>query len=117
MQLGSRWQYGHAPHPAVPGVLHEAIAAAEAAARSHAGAASGASWTLTWLEGRPRVELTGGAGEELADLSVAADGRVTARGVTAGSDPAEGATHGGDGRPLGGGDASDSGSDDDDWLN
>lgn len=51
MQLGARWRVGDPPHRSVPRGLHETIAMQEAA---HSGAAS---WTLTWLEGRPRCAL------------------------------------------------------------
>lgn len=51
MQLGARWSLGAPPHQSVPPVLHAAIAAAEA---EHPDAGS---WTLTWLEGRPRCAL------------------------------------------------------------
>lgn len=51
MQLGARWQVGHAPHRSVPLSLHALISEQEAV---HPQAAS---WTLTWLEGRPRCAL------------------------------------------------------------
>lgn len=94
MQLGSRWRYGDTPHPGVPEALHSAIANAEA---SHV---SGSSWTLTWLEGRARVELLADDGSVLADLSIDAHGRVVAK-----NSPAGGAQLGGS-----------TDEDDDDWL-
>lgn len=51
MQLGVRWRAGDAPHRSVPETLHAEIAAQEAL---HPEAES---WTLTWLEGRPRCAL------------------------------------------------------------
>ncbi|WP_240422988.1 Fe-S oxidoreductase [Leucobacter sp. wl10] len=51
MQLGARWAAGSPPHRGVPPELHRAIAEQEAA-HPEAG-----SWTLTWLEGRPRCAL------------------------------------------------------------
>lgn len=51
MQLGARWQAGQPPHRGVPAELHGIIAELESA---HPGAQS---WTLTWLEGRPRCAL------------------------------------------------------------
>lgn len=51
MQLGARWRVGDPPHRSVPPALHQAIADAESAHPS------AVSWTLTWLEGRPRCEL------------------------------------------------------------
>lgn len=76
MQLGSRWQAGDAPHPGVPELLHGAIARIE---KERASEALGASWTLTWLEGRARIELIDGSATVLADVAVAADGSVTER--------------------------------------
>lgn len=70
MQLGSRWPVGQAPHPGVPGILHDAIAAAEKEfSAAH-------SWTLTWLEGRPRVELFDASAALLQDIGVDPQGRV-----------------------------------------
>lgn len=77
MRLGARWQAGEAPHPSVPPELHDAIAAQEAA---HPDAAS---WTLTWLEGRPRCSL-----EDLVTVSLDSAGRVRASG-SLGDDEAE----------------------------
>lgn len=77
MQLGSRWQAGQPPHHGVPELLHVAISAAES--RVFGGHETAGSWTLTWLEGRPRVELIDGAGALRADLGVDAAGRVTER--------------------------------------
>lgn len=51
MQVGVRWRAGDPPHRGVPQILHAAIAAQEAAYPD------AASWTLTWLEGRPRCAL------------------------------------------------------------
>lgn len=51
MQLGARWRTGDPPHRSVPAALHPLIAQQEA---EHPGAHS---WTLTFLEGRPRCEL------------------------------------------------------------
>jgi hypothetical protein len=66
VQLGARWAAGASPHRGGPPELHAAIAEQEAA---HPEADS---WTLTWLEGRPRC-LLGGAGLEPVAL-VTADG-------------------------------------------
>ncbi|NUT58816.1 MAG: hypothetical protein HOQ00_08265 [Agromyces sp.] len=55
MRLGTRWEFGAEPPASVPADLRPRIAAAEA---SHEGA--GRHWTLTWLEGRPIVELDDG---------------------------------------------------------
>ena len=100
MQLGSRWRVGDPPHAAVPELLRPAIAAAEAAltdadptagtdpvSGADSAAATGASWTLTWLEGRPRVELLDATATVRADLSIDATGAVRAApvGLPAGS--------------------------------
>lgn len=58
MQLGTRWPIGSEPPARLPDELRSAIAAAE---RERAGRdTSGWHWTLTWLEGRPVVELDDG---------------------------------------------------------
>lgn len=51
MQLGARWRVAEKPHRSVPPELYSAIAEQEAAHPS------AASWTLTFLEGRPRCAL------------------------------------------------------------
>lgn len=53
MQMGARWAVGNSPHRSVPPVLLPAIASLE---QSNAGAGS---WTITWLEGLPRLALDG----------------------------------------------------------
>jgi len=65
MQLGARWQTGSPPHRSVPPQLFSAISEQELAHPS------AESWTLTWLEGRPRVAL-----DDLVVLSVDAAGKV-----------------------------------------
>lgn len=66
MQLGVRWRAGDPPHSSVPASLHEAIAEQESAhPTAH-------SWTLTWLEGRPRCEL-----DDLVLIALGADGRIS----------------------------------------
>lgn len=98
MQLGARWRVGDAPHRGVPDTLHAAIAESE---RLHP---SGTAWTLTWLEGRPRVELCDEAGERLDDVRIDAAGRVTRSTIHAPLDDDNDA-------------AGESGADDDDdWL-
>ena len=57
MRLGTRWAFGTEPPATVPVDLRPRIAAAEA---THAGEREGRHWTLTWLEGRPIVELDDG---------------------------------------------------------
>lgn len=65
MQLGARWNTGSAPHRIVPQLLHTAISEQEAL---HPAADS---WTLTWLEGRPRCVL-----DDTVFVGLDAHGRV-----------------------------------------
>lgn len=55
MQLGSRWRVGAQP----PARLSEELVAAIRAVEAELDDAT-MSWTLTWLEGRPVVELDDG---------------------------------------------------------
>lgn len=58
MQLGTRWNVGAEPPSRLPVEVVEAIASVEG---ELAGVATnGWRWTLTWLEGRPVVELDDG---------------------------------------------------------
>ena len=66
MQLGARWRVGDPPHRSVPPTLHRAIADAEQANPD------AVSWTLTWLEGRPRCEL-----DDLALVTITASGEIS----------------------------------------
>lgn len=72
MRLGVRWGAGDPPHPSVPDDLHAAIAEAELALPE------ARSWTLTWLEGRPRCELGAGEVERPLLISIDASGVVRA---------------------------------------
>ncbi|GAA1319852.1 Fe-S oxidoreductase [Leucobacter albus] len=128
MQLGSRWQTSQPPHPAVPEALHGAIAAAEreafegnagsGAAAGGAAAGGAGSWTLTWLEGRPRVELIGAAGDVLADLRLSASGEVVAQPIPGARDThdSSGTGSGRDGSVAVAGIGTDAADEDDDWL-
>ena len=49
MQLGTRWRAGETPPASLSETWVEAIRSAEANGCDHG------SWTLTWLEGYPRV--------------------------------------------------------------
>jgi hypothetical protein len=58
MQLGTRWPIGAEPPARLPDSVVTAIAAVEI---DLAGVdTTGWRWTLTWLEGRPVVELDDG---------------------------------------------------------
>lgn len=70
MQLGARWEYGESPHSGVPEILHAEIRRAEQEHRF------GDSWTFTWLEGRPRVELLDSEATVLADIGLDSLGNV-----------------------------------------
>lgn len=57
MQLGSRFSIGHAPS-SLPAHLREEISGVEQTLSAEE--AQSLRWTLTWLEGRPIVELDNG---------------------------------------------------------
>jgi hypothetical protein len=70
MQLGTRWSVGSEPPAKLTDVVRQAIAAVE---QELAGIdVTGWHWTLTWLEGRPVVELDDGT-----VIRTAADGTVS----------------------------------------
>lgn len=73
MRLGTRWGVGSTPPAQVPTELRELIVDAE---RGLEKASPTASWTLTWLEGRPIATLDDGT-------------TVTLDGVAGPTDPAE----------------------------
>lgn len=56
MQLGTRWNVGGEP----PARLSDAVRAAVAEVEAGLADAEDWRWTLTWLEGRPVVELDDG---------------------------------------------------------
>jgi hypothetical protein len=58
MQLGTRWALGATPPDRLPAELVAAIAEVEAEVAERD--TSAWRWTLTWLEGRPIVELDDG---------------------------------------------------------
>jgi hypothetical protein len=69
MQLGTRWSVGDEPPARLNGAVREAVARVEA---DLAGIQTdGWRWTLTWLEGRPVVELDDGT-----SIRVGHDGAV-----------------------------------------
>ncbi len=70
MQLGTRWSVGDALPDRLSDDVREAITAVEAELASFD--TSTWRWTLTWLEGRPVVELDDGT-----TIRVAPDGTVT----------------------------------------
>ncbi len=61
MQLGTRWAVGDEPPSRLPEVMVGAIADVESELDELPGVdTSSWRWTLTWLEGRPVVELDDG---------------------------------------------------------
>lgn len=58
MQLGTRWPVGSQPPSRLPAVVVAAIADVESELADVD--TSAWRWTLTWLEGRPEVELDDG---------------------------------------------------------
>jgi hypothetical protein len=55
--LGTRWRFGEPPPSRLPAPAAEAVRSAETELLGADPAPAGASWTLTWLEGRPVAEL------------------------------------------------------------
>lgn len=55
--LGTRWRFGDPPPSRLPAAAAAAVTRAEAELRGGGTVPPGASWTLTWLEGRPVAEL------------------------------------------------------------
>jgi hypothetical protein len=55
--LGTRWRFGTPPPARLPEAAASAVSRAEQELRDGDSAPDGASWTLTWLEGRPVAEL------------------------------------------------------------
>lgn len=68
MQLGTRWSVGDVP----PARLPESVVTAIGEVEAEIGDRPGWRWTLTWLEGRPVVELDDGT-----TIRTGHDGAVT----------------------------------------
>ncbi|QPZ37041.1 hypothetical protein [Paramicrobacterium chengjingii] len=60
MQLGKRWSVGTKVPADLPRVVVSAVGDVEAELRSDGVSFESWAWTLTWLEGRPVVELDDG---------------------------------------------------------
>ncbi len=60
MQLGTRWTFGQEAPASLPSVVAEAVRSVEAEVTAGGSDATGWRWTLTWLEGKPVVELDDG---------------------------------------------------------
>ncbi|MFT4028893.1 MAG: hypothetical protein QM675_03370 [Protaetiibacter sp.] len=76
MNLGTRWEIGAEPPARLPDSVVVAIAAVETELVGVD--TTGWRWTLTWLEGRPVVELdpSTGSGRRATRLRLAPDGSV-----------------------------------------
>jgi hypothetical protein len=72
MQLGTRWAVGATPPEKVPADVVAAIRDTEAEVNALGTETSAWRWTLTWLEGRPVVQLDDGT-----TIRVGHDGAVT----------------------------------------
>ncbi len=70
MQLGTRWSVGETPPSRLPATVIGAVAQVEAELADVA--TEGWRWTLTWLEGRPVIELDDGT-----SIRISPDGHVT----------------------------------------
>ncbi|GIT79215.1 hypothetical protein LLS1_08840 [Leifsonia sp. LS1] len=60
MQLGTRWAIGATPPESLPEVVAFALSTVEEELVATDVETDGWRWTLTWLEGRPVVELDDG---------------------------------------------------------
>lgn len=60
MRLGTRWRVGDPPAAGLPDAVLRALAAVERELNDEGVDASDWRWTLTWLEGRPVLELDDG---------------------------------------------------------
>jgi hypothetical protein len=60
MQLGTRWAVGEAPPTTLPEVVTYAVSTVEEELTATDVETGGWRWTLTWLEGKPVVELDDG---------------------------------------------------------
>lgn len=69
MQLGTRWSFGDEPPAKIGEAMAHAVAEIESELVEYDTA--GWRWTLTWLEGRPVVELDDGT-----VLRMGADGAI-----------------------------------------
>lgn len=71
MQLGTRWALGAAPPERIPQPVQAAIRTVEAELGDSDQPTDGWRWTLTYLEGRPIVDLDDGTRIRLVDDEVA----------------------------------------------
>lgn len=60
MQIGTRWSVGDDAPDSLPGAVQDAVAVVEDDLASSSTVTDGWTWTLTFLEGTPVVELDDG---------------------------------------------------------
>jgi hypothetical protein len=71
MQLGTRWAVGAAAPDRIPQPIRAAIRTVEAELEDADQPTAGWAWTLTYLEGKPIVDLDDGTRIRLVDDEVA----------------------------------------------
>ena len=71
MQLGTRWAVGATPPERIPQPVRAAVRTVEAELSESDQSTAGWGWTLTYLEGRPIVDLDDGTRIRLVDDEVA----------------------------------------------
>jgi predicted secreted protein len=71
MQLGTRWPIGGAAPSRIPEPMRAAIRGVEAELADSDQPTAGWSWTLTFLEGKPLVDLDDGTRIRMSDGEVA----------------------------------------------
>ena len=71
MQLGTRWPVGGTAPDRIPGPVRAAIRTVEAELEDSDQPTTGWGWTLTYLEGKPIVDLDDGTRIRLVDDEVA----------------------------------------------
>ena len=71
MQLGTRWAVGAAAPERIPNPVRAAIRTVEAELEDADQPTDGWSWTLTYLEGKPIVDLDDGTRIRMVDDEVA----------------------------------------------
>jgi hypothetical protein len=71
MQLGTRWPLGAAAPSRIPDPVRAAVRTVEAELEQSDQATTGWGWTLTYLEGKPIVDLDDGTRIRMVDDEVA----------------------------------------------
>lgn len=71
MQLGTRWPVGQTPPDRLPQPMQAAIRTVETELDDAGQPTDGWAWTLTYLEGKPLVDLDDGTRIRMSDEDVA----------------------------------------------